>query len=84
MRNFDEFIKNAAYLKDIDCRQCGYKGSPDPDGTCPECGAIGGHKPYGLQKKYEPTLEDIENSKNTADDDFRQEQENINSMVLGG
>ena len=80
----DEMVKTAAYLKDIDCEQCGFKGKPDPDGTCPECGAIGGHKAYGVQKKHEPTLEDIENSKNTADDDYREEQENIHSMIIGG
>lgn len=80
----DEMAKEAAYLKDIDCKECGYKGAPDPDGTCPTCGSIGGHKAQGLVKRHEPTLEEIEDSKNNADDDFRQEQENIHSMMIGG
>jgi hypothetical protein len=32
-------------VKDIDCEVCGYKGQPDEQGYCPECGALGGVKP---------------------------------------
>lgn len=32
-------------LKDIDCEVCGYKGQPDYQGFCPECGTLGGIKP---------------------------------------
>lgn len=81
----DELYKEAAYLKDINCEECRYQGPPDPDGTCPNCGAIGGHKALGLQKKYERSLKEIEEDMgNTVDDAAREEQENIHSMIYGG
>ena len=41
-----DFCKEANYLKDIKCEQCGYEGVPhSSDGRCPECGALGGVKP---------------------------------------
>lgn len=81
----EELYKEAAYLKDINCEECHYVGPPDPDGTCPNCGAIGGHKALGLQKKYERSLKEIEEDMgNTVDDAAREEQENIHSMIYGG
>ena len=80
----NDFFKEAAYLKDIQCEDCHYVGPPDPDGTCPVCGAIGGHKAVGLQKKYERSLEEVEKDLGgTADDAAREEQENIHSMMIG-
>lgn len=31
-------------LQDLDCEVCGYKGKPEYDGRCPQCGAIAGVK----------------------------------------
>lgn len=78
------FCKQAAYLKDINCEECHYVGPPDPDGTCPKCGSIGGHKALGLQKKYERSLKEIEDDAGSADDAAREEQENLRSMIYGG
>ena len=78
------FCKQAAYLKDINCEECHYVGPPDPDGTCPKCGSIGGHKALGLQKKYEKSLKEIEDDAGSADDAAREEQENLQSMIYGG
>ena len=85
MDSLDELFKQAAYLKDISCEECGYKGKPDNDGTCPKCNAIGGHKAMGLQKKHERTLKEVEEDLgNTADDAAREEQESLQSMAYGG
>lgn len=44
-----QFFKEAGYLKDIECEECGYSGTPNSeDGRCPTCGAIGGIKPTTL------------------------------------
>ena len=85
MDSLDELFKQAAYLKDISCEECGYKGQPDSDGTCPKCNSIGGHKAMGLQKKHERTLKEVEEDLgNTADDAAREEQELLQSMAYGG
>jgi predicted Zn-ribbon and HTH transcriptional regulator len=40
----NEATNEKNYLKPIECEVCGYKGKPADDGTCPQCGAIGGKK----------------------------------------
>lgn len=47
-----DLMYKVATLKDLDCEECGYKGQPDTDGRCPECGAICGIKPTGIKVNY--------------------------------
>lgn len=68
----------------IRCEKCQFVGLPATDGTCPVCGSIGGHKAMGLQKPYEPTLQDIEEEWGSADEAYREQQEELYNMMYGG
>lgn len=90
MLSYDEFLKQAAeikrnrYLKDIDCKECGYQGPPTGEGCCPECGAICGRKMVGYVKNEEPSIQDLEDAQGDVDYQYRQDQTDIGNRIYGG
>lgn len=89
MKSFDEFVKIAKetrerYLKDIDCEQCGYQGTPNNDGRCPDCGAICGVAPTIKTAPKDPSIRDLENIMGDVDSSYQRDQQEIWNRMCGG
>lgn len=77
-------VKRDRYLKDIDCEQCRYQGSPTNDGRCPKCGAICGVAPTKPTAPKDLSIKDLENIMGDVDSAYQNDQQDIWNRVYGG